>query len=260
MRNNGWLSIGALVISACVISGAQDRVLDHQMISIPKGGLERIIFRVQAGNLEVIGESQRTEVDVELEYVAQGYEEDSIDFLMEGLHFDHQIRGKELFLTTEMDRKSWNRSGKIHITAYVPRSMEIRIDDSSGWLKVQGINNNLEIKDSSGDILVSSVEGGLVIDDSSGDIEVDEVLGSVEIDDTSGDIDVRRSGNVRLSDSSGDIEVNGSSGDVVIDSDTSGDIHVRDVSGNFEVRSDSSGHIHYSDVRGQTVIPENKRK
>jgi hypothetical protein len=252
--------MGLFFFSSCVFSTAQDRIVDHQRVTINADDLHLIEFNVEAGDLEILGEPGRYQIEIELEYVARGNASEGIEKLIDGLSFDHWKEGNTLYVRSETRQRSWNRNGKINLTAYVPETVSIRVDDSSGWIKIRSINGDCDIDDSSGDLMVFMVDGSLKIDDSSGDIEISDVSGRVEIDDSSGDIDASSIHDIELSDSSGDIDVSGSNGNVTVISDSSGDIDVRDVAGNFEVRNDGSGRIRYTDVRGTVSIPEDKRR
>jgi hypothetical protein len=149
---------------------------------------------------------------------------------------------------------------RIDLTVLVPEGMAVDIDDSSGDMTVLR-TGDLRIEDSSGSLRVTDIDGSVEIDDSSGDVSVRDVTGSVEIEDGSGGLDVSRiGGSLRLSDGSGGIEVTAIEGDVVVDSDGSGSIEARDVGGDFIVHRDGSGGIRHSGVEGRVEIPSKGRR
>jgi hypothetical protein len=133
----------------------------------------------------------------------------------------------------------------------------IRVDDSSGNIRINHNRSSLTVRDSSGEIIIRDLKGDLEISDSSGDIDVREVYGTVRIPrDSSGEIDIETiTGEVIIgSDSSGDIEITDIAANVEIGSDGSGSIKIRDVKGGVSIGSDGSGGISVANISGNLLI------
>jgi len=158
------------------------------------------------------------------------------------------------------DRVRGDNTARLDLTVLVPEGLAVDIDDSSGEIDVRD-TGSLRISDSSGSIRVQGVQGSVWIDDSSGDVEVMGVSGDVEVEDGSGGIDVTDVGGVvALRDGSGGIRVSDVDRDVIIESDGSGSIDVDRVVGDFVVERDGSGSIRHSDVGGRVQIPQDQRR
>src|SRR5207244_4070496 len=101
---------------------------------------------------------------------------------------------------------SWGRNA-LDFEVTVPVNIPLRIDDSSGDLRVEGVGA-ADIHDGSGGLHVRNVSGDLNIEDSSGEIVVEHAGGTVTIDDSSGSIDVEDAGAVNIvADGSGSVEI-----------------------------------------------------
>ena len=163
--------------------------------------------------------------------------------------------------THHPDRRGWGSGhAGIDLVVLVPAGMVVDVDDSSGGMVVQG-TGSVRIDDSSGSIRLAGIQGDAEIHDSSGGIEIDGVSGRLSIEDGSGGIDIRSvDGDVRLRDGSGSIDVTEAGSHVVVEADGSGSISVRDVAGDFRVVRDGSGGIRHADVRGVVEIPADERR
>lgn len=151
----------------------------------------------------------------------------------------------------------WSRNA-LDFEVTVPDNIPLRIDDSSGELRVENVGA-ADIHDGSGGLFVRNVSGDLAIDDTSGGISVAHVGGNVTIIDTSGSIEVDDAGSVNIpSDTSGSVEIRHVKRDVIIGDKGSGHVFVSDVGGNFVVHHKGSGHVDYERVAGRVEIPQQR--
>lgn len=186
---------------------------------------------------------------------------------LEELQLTLERVGDDIVLTAHYpDHSSWRRNwrgdeyARIDLEVEIPRDMPAIVEDGSGDMRISG-TGDLRIDDGSGEIFVDGVAGSVAIEDGSGEIEVRGVKGDVEIEDGSGEIMVSDiEGSLFVEDGSGEIEAFSVGRDVVIDGDGSGSISVRDVGGDFDVRADGSGSIRYSGVEGNVDVPRKKRR
>ncbi len=221
---------------------------------------DRLVLTAGSGSLEIVGREGLDQVRV-VGRVCTSHEE-----WIDELDVRGERRGSDAVIETVYpDRDNWRdlfrgRSyARIDLTVEVPAGMAADIEDSSGQMNLQGLGD-LRVDDSSGEIVIEGSSGSVWIDDSSGGIDITGVMGDVEIDDGSGEIRVADvGGSVMVSDGSGEVEVESVTGNVIIRDDGSGSIEVDGVGGDFVVRSDGSGSIHHDNVDGNVEIPRNKR-
>jgi len=245
----------------------------HRTANSAGPDIKRVVVEAGAGDLVIRGGGSG---DVKVDGRACA----STPELLEQIKLEIRRDGDTVYLRTVLPDISdglfgFSRYAYIDVTVDVPKTATLKVDDSSGDMRVSNVQGatisdssgdqtlehiagDLDVSDSSGEINITEVSGGLRLRDSSGDVDVNGVQGDVVVTvDTSGDLDISHvTGGVHiLSDSSGDIEVTDVKRDVIIDDDSSGGIAVRDVGGNFTVGSDGSGGIHYDRVAGTVHLP-----
>ena len=164
--------------------------------------------------------------------------------------------GSEVRIEAKMPEFSgWRSINALDFEVAVPNNVPLRIDDSSGELRVDGVATS-DIHDSSGALHVRGVTGDLSIDDSSGEITVEHVTGHVTIEDSSGSIDVDDAGTVDIpDDGSGAVDIRHVKHNVTLGSKGSGGVSVSDVGGDLLVRHKGSGRIDYERVAGRVEVP-----
>jgi DUF4097 and DUF4098 domain-containing protein YvlB len=245
----------------------------HRTANSAGPDIKRVVVEAGAGDLVVRG-GAGSDVKVDGRACASTAE------LLDEIKVEIRRDGDTVYVRTVLPELSgvlfgFSRYAYLDVTVDVPKTATMKIDDSSGDMRVSDVQGaaitdtsgdqtlehiagDLDVTDSSGEIRVTDVRGGLRLRDSSGDIDVDNVQGDVLVTvDSSGDMDIRHvTGGVHIvNDSSGDIEIQDVKRDVLIDEDSSGGILVRDVGGNFTVGSDGSGGIHYERVAGTVHVP-----
>lgn len=149
---------------------------------------------------------------------------------------------------------SWggNRYARIDLAVEVPVDTNLRVDDGSGIIHING-TGDVTLEDGAGNIFVSDV-GSLTLEDGSGNIVISDV-GSLTVEDGAGNLRIRDvNGDLRLHDTSGSLDVTGVSGNVVVD-DGSGNLVIRDVGGDVTV-SDGSGNVTVETVGGSVHLDE----
>lgn len=217
-------------------------------------GVERVEIDASAGYLRVLGEEGAAQIRANGEACA------SSESLLEGVQLVVERSGDRVRIVVDIPDSNWGRqTARLDLTVELPSSVEVEIDDGSGWIDVRNVAS-LEIEDGSGEINVENVAGNLEIEDGSGEIEASDIGGEVWIEDGSGEIELRRVGSVMIEeDGSGEIDVEEVTGDVMVRSDGSGSISVRDVGGDFTVRRDGSGGIRHTAVAGLVDVPDEDR-
>jgi len=271
------VAVGSALL-ACLLA-APSRADDckhstHRTANSAGPDIKRVVLETGAGDLTVRG-SDSADVKVDGKACA------SSDELLADIQLEIRRDGDTLYVRTVLPEISgvvfgFARYAYMDVTVDMPKTASLKLDDSSGDLRVSNVQGaqitdssgdqtvehiagDLDVADSSGEIRISDVSGGLRLRDSSGDVDVNGVQGDVVVTvDSSGDLDIGHvTGGVHIiSDSSGDIEIADVKRDVIIDDDSSGGISVRDVGGNFTVGSDGSGGIDYDRVAGTVHVPK----
>ena len=154
----------------------------------------------------------------------------------------------------------WGRNyARIDLVVEVPPGTNIRVEDSSGSLTIEGVGA-VDLRDGSGSMQLRDV-GSVVIEDGSGSLKVEDVSGDIEVEDGSGSLEIKGvTGNVVVSDGSGSIRVEAVGGTVRIDGMGSGGVTVRDVDGDLVVKDGRRERIRYSDIRGSLDLPPARRR
>ena len=248
--NKLLISLAVLLASEAAFAGYCDerKVIEH---TFSTDEFKELRLNALAGDLfidEVSGD------DIQVEGVACTDKSKYLDRMT----IDVEESGDVLELTVIIPYNDWDwyaDYAHMDLTLKVPASLRHLIRDSSGDLEARGIHV-IRIEDSSGNIRLRETTGDLSIQDSSGLISIREHTGSVELEDSSGDLDVSEiEGDVTVKrDSSGDIEIELVSGLVAIYRDSSGDIEIEQVGKSVSIGADGGGSIRIRDVKGSVEI------
>ena len=251
-----WACAGVVLCGSGVSGLGGDRVIDERSEAIPIDGVVTLRLDVQAGSLEVNGDSQSEQIHYKAVFRGNALSDKSAQRILEQLKLSHQRSGDTLTILTRTGGNWWwGGSGTIDLILSVPSSLELEINDRSGSIRVRDMGQGVRIADRSGSITLEGVGGDVEIDDGSGSITVTQVGGDLKIDDGSGRIGVRDvGGSADIKDHSGSITLERVRADLVID-DRSGSIQVRDVGGSADIR-DSSGGIRVVDVAQNLLISD----
>jgi hypothetical protein len=223
-------------------------------VSVDARNLQQLVLNARAGSLEVRGGDGST---IRARGTVCASDGDLADAAM--LRSDH---GQGVaHLDVDLPDTRGREYVRMDLVVDMPRSLALRLDDSSGRLSVDDVAA-ATVTDNSGDLRVTKIAGDVDVDDGSGDIQIADVTGDVRVHDNSGDIHIRQvHGGVTIpDDGSGDIRITDVDHDVLVRDDGSGDIVVAGVGGDFTVEHDGSGDIRYRDVKGKVSIPRNKRR
>lgn len=230
------------LLNACVIhihddSNYQKR---QQTLELAATELGTLIANTEAGNLIIIGEPGRNNIEVQASILY--YDEEDIELSLER-------RGDSAVLNASSNFNSHRRNSPIiNLTVLVPAAFALELDDSSGNIQILNLQGNLQITDGSGNI---NIEGGhnIGVDDGSGNIEITGASGSVNVKDGSGNIVVREvKGNLSIDDGSGNITAEFIDGNVEID-DGSGSIDINQV-GAINILEAGSGGLSIRNING----------
>jgi len=238
-------------LTGCIVIAAPMKANVHAQKTLTLNASQFKSFNVDvgAGSLEIIGQSNRSEIEVIADIYTskeapQGYE----------LSLDDKGNSAELFSEMTNTVGSWQGSSpRIDLVVYVPKDLALDIKDGSGSMSISDIKNNVTINDGSGSLSVEDVEGDLKIVDNSGSINVNKVSGNLSIDDGSGSIYVKNvAGDADIEDGSGSMTVTDVKGFVTVD-DGSGSISVNNTGG-LKIIEAGSGGLNVDNIKGQTII------
>lgn len=238
------------LLNACVIRvGANEPAnIQHRQLQLSANSLQQLVAETAAGDLHIIGEKGREQIDVEARINF-----DKID----QLELTLEAKGDAAVLVARNKEDlsfGYVENASVDLVVRVPERFALKLEDGSGDTKIEGLKADLLLEDGSGDL---DVFGGrnTTIEDGSGNLKVSQVSGDVVIEDGSGDISANQIGsNLTITDGSGNIAVNQIQGTVTID-DGSGDILVRQAGG-LTVQDSGSGDLSYQQVSGRIVVPD----
>jgi hypothetical protein len=198
-------------------------------------GIDKLGIDCGAGFLKVRGVEALNSIEVKAEIYVGGIADKKMkEFLEDHVKLTLEKKGSSALLVSRVDNRpfSFFREARIDLTVNVPKKMDMRIDDGSGSIDVEGIIGHLTIDDGSGGIRVENIQGDLEIDDGSGEIEIRDVAGNVTIHDGSGGIDVVKiGGSLTVSDGSGGIDIDRVEKDLILKETGSGGVHYRNIKG-----------------------------
>ena len=266
----------ALVATAAAVAPATLIAQDcrfTETIELTESAVSTLRVDAGSGTLSITGSEGTSEFRLAAKLCA------SDEGRLEGLGVT--LRGDRLDTTYPSNRGgvfSWGRNqyARIDLELEVPVETNLRVDDSSGSIRIAGTGDvtledgsgsivirdsgSLTVEDGSGSITITGVNGDLRLDDSSGSLKIEGVNGNVVIDDGSGSLTIRDvSGDVTVSDGSGSITVEAVGGSVRMNGTGGGSVTVRNVDGDLVVRDGRRERIRYSDIRGKLDLPPARR-
>ena len=249
----GLLSLAAPPTPAwndwCQVRAPRDATIDA-------GGAESLRVEARAGSLRIVGERGLDRVIVQGRACASDRE------TLEAIRLRADRSGREIRVVAEIPEHSGlfsHGGGGLDLEMRVPASLAADVTDSSGEAEVHGVAS-LRIEDSSGELRIRDIAGEVRVHDSSGELQVEHVGGLVVDDDSSGSIRVRdvRGAVLVRQDSSGGIDIRDVGGSVTIGKAGSGGVRVDNVRGDFTVERIGSGGIEHSRVGGRIDVPEDR--
>jgi len=244
-----WAFFMILLFAASTVLAYQT----SQNLKLAARGIESLSIDCGAGFLKVIGEKNRSTIQVSAAIRAQHISPARAKrVLTRDLELKLHRQGNQAVLVSHISsHRGYNI--QINLTVHVPERLHLTIDDGSGEMVVQNIDGTVVINDGSGGIDLRDIGGSVQIEDGSGELTLDGAGANVHITDGSGEILVSHvAGDVTIDDNSGELRVTGVTGNVRIE-DGSGDINIRDVDGNVNIVNDGSGDLNVSGVKG-TII------
>ncbi len=187
----------------------------------PVGEADRIYVEDGGGDIELVGEEDRTTVTVVAQLMPTRVSGRNDDAAKRSIVVDYVVEDGKGEIIHGLDDPP---SGYVlDLIAYVPERMAISIDDERGDIVVAHVGQ-VEVTHGHGDLDVRDIAEEVRITQGGGDIAVANVGGLVDIDD-----------------GGGDISVSGAAADVII-RDGKGDIHVR-AAGDVQVLEDAGGDV-----------------
>ena len=243
------LSILAVALSGCVINVQAQRanVSLEEVLSLDASSLSSFDIEAGAGSLTIKGVDNASKIEVEADIITTK-DKDYVLYLKRS--------GKEAKLVAKHNSHSgyWKGSSpQINLTITMPKNLMLDIDDGSGDIQINDINNAINLDDGSGSASLEDIKGDLYVEDGSGSLVIKNIEGDIKLDDGSGELSVSKvTGNVDIEDGSGQLSVYDVSGKVTID-DGSGGIDVTRA-GSLEIIDSGSGGLSISKIKGKVDI------
>ena len=207
----------------------------EKSLKLSAEGIRDLSVDAGAGSLEIVGVEGLSEIQVEAEIVAGWIKDkDFDDFLKDHLHLSLEKSGSEAVLKGyfQINGIVIAKDLAVNLKVRMPKTLNLFVDDGSGWMTVENLQSDVRIDDGSGELTVINIDGSLTVDDGSGDIEARDITGDVRIDDGSGSMRiVRVGGTVTVDDGSGSITIDDVAKDVVFESTGSGSVRTENIRG-----------------------------
>jgi hypothetical protein len=238
------------LLNACVIHvGANEPVnTQNRQLQLNANNLHQLVAETAAGDLHIIGEKGREQIEVEAHI---RYDK------IEQLELTLEAKGDAVVLIARNKEQvsfGYVNNASVDLVVRVPERFALKLEDGSGDSRIEGLKGDVLVADGSGNLIISGANK-LNVEDGSGDLSISQVTGDATVDDGSGNLRVSQvSGNLTLTDGSGDVEINQVQGTVTIE-DGSGDIRVAQAGG-LTVDDAGSGELSYQQISGRISVPD----
>jgi len=251
--------LALLISSAAMADYIEDRKLETAAAKV-----KILEIDAGAGSIEITGNDDSPYIRVKAEIIIEGTtRKRAVRFMEEFLKLNLENHGETARLESFFDFNNTFslistslKTAEINLHIQMPSNIKLKIDDGSGWIVVNKMNNGIKLDDGSGDVSFENISGDLRIDDGSGEIELKNIKGNVSIDDGSGEITIKKIvGDIDIDDGSGEIFIKSVDGFVKID-DGSGDINIDQITQDVRIIDDSSGGQMISNVDGDVDIDD----
>lgn len=224
------------IIFGCTTTLAQNVIFDVEEIF---QGVDKVTIDGRFCNVLVLEGNQ----DVEFRGKIEGKKNADITI-------EYKQSGSELDIWVSKPNKNWYSSLKGEIQIKLPKNTSIKVDNSSGNIRAEGIADaycNLET--SSGNIEAREISSeNLRVEASSGNIILYDIKANIRAEASSGNVSFENiNGNVKAETSSGTVKLNTITGNIEAET-SSGDIRLDDVNGALELES-SSGDMTGNDIQ-----------
>jgi DUF4097 and DUF4098 domain-containing protein YvlB len=226
-----------------------------KLLELSGSDIEILDIDCEAGFLKVYGIPNLDKIEVKAEIdVDIRDKKDMEDFIQDRIRLSLKKKGQRAVLISHVNNSGFfSRNARINLTVRIPKNMNLRVEDGSGFIEIRDVIGDLWIDDGSGSIELTDITGDVEIDDGSGEIEIDMVNGNVTIDDGSGEIEADHiQGDLYIDDGSGTMDISNIAGNVVV-RDGSGSININGVEKDVEIKEAGSGGLSIHDVKGRVT-------
>jgi DUF4097 and DUF4098 domain-containing protein YvlB len=220
----------SFMLTIPVLAGTLSR---EETLSLPAGGLERLILSNGSGLLECVAED-RENIHVELVFKVKSRKRDKAQRLLEESSLSVSREAGELRLAPDASSSRVN----VEMLVRLPFGLEVNAEVGSGDLYVRDLRGPLYLEAGSGRIDGRDLVGDVKVKLGSGEISLRDVKGAVRIQAGSGDIKLKRIVSCELKASSGNVEINSVLGLCRVKTN-SGDVYIRKVAGPTEIETGS---------------------
>lgn len=259
---------GAVVSAACAVllaipAGAAGsyRHEETAVKAIPLEEARRIVIVSASGDITLVGEEGRTDVEVTIKKYIRAGDEEEARRLAASMGIIVTRPGDDLKIETRYPKKGTvkksifsllfsgrSESMEIELIVLAPRALAADISSASGAVAVTRLEGPAAVSTASGRVEVREVEKDVEVKVASGSIDVADIGGSVELGSASGNVSARAiGGDAKIFTASGDTDVDGVAGALDIEA-RSGDTDVDGV-GSVVYRG-LSGSGRFVEVRG----------
>ncbi len=218
----------ATVGIGCAVTDIDSTSADYSVNldrKIEASAVRTLTLRTGMGNIEIIGEENRREIDIigVVSTHAESFPEAKRIAGEIQLKVQSEKTENPIVVVTDPRISTATQTFRYDVRVKVPHTVRIELEDGAGDINVGGLSRGLRVTSTSGRVNISAVQGG---------IELITQGASTKVQDVSGRIDIN--------DGSGEMEVVGVTGDVKIE-DTDGNLKIQNVSGNVTAANNPKG-------------------
>ncbi|WP_205000390.1 DUF4097 family beta strand repeat-containing protein [Parashewanella hymeniacidonis] len=214
----------------------------------------KLLVFAGAGNL-IVKPVSSSKITVSAKVNVPGDVSDAKEHFADDMQFYIKETTKKITLKAGYKKgvPSKRHRGSIDLVINMPKNLYLDLRDTSGNIKISGLQKGLKVLDGSGDLEIANVKGKTILNDGSGNIKISGGSGKLKLNDGSGNILISsRKGTIALNDGSGNLDVMNHDGSVRL-VDKSGNISLRNIGGNVKIK-DTSGNIELKDIDGNVTF------
>jgi DUF4097 and DUF4098 domain-containing protein YvlB len=252
--------ITAILFAAAAVEGAGYRHEETISKVIPLKGAKQLVIESLSGDIAVIGEEGRDDIEIRIVKVVRADDEEKARKIAESMgvvvtrpedmikietRYPKKGKVKKSIFSFFVER---GQAMNISLALTVPAELAIECASASGDVEIIQIDADVEASTASGDLIIREISGDLSAVVASGEIEVVEIGGNVKLSSAAGDIVVRNvKGDCEISVATGDAEIASIGGDLQLNTYTGDAV----IDGVGRVRYEGiSGSARFVDVRG----------
>jgi len=218
MTRTRWAVLGVVLLVAqsvgCVSYPARASVGFRETVALDKAvdldGIRKIVVETPKGVIEIQGDAQRKDIQVEAERWSRGLTEQEARAQAERIRVEvrrEPARSSLLRIVARLPLTEPSRDQGVHFRITVPAGPSLTLKSAYGRIEVTDAANDLDIDTKYGDVSVLKTQGKVRARTRHGDVAADQISGELDVGTRHGDIELTevRADRIKAHTSFGDI-------------------------------------------------------